>query len=332
MTRTFALLALVLPAMSIFAGPIVPIDDGMTWRYRMTEETGEGFRIEGLPADEEKIELPVVYRSSGPREMDGQKLTAFEMHRSGVVTTTELMKVDERGIVCVGRIDRNGELTRLNPSQIIVPPLVKGTSWDYDPQIGETKVHQHCAIVGQEDVDLAAGKFRAFKIHIEQTEPNIFFEDRWFVGGVGIVKDVTTTRTADGDLLKRVSLELLERPKIAPRPEVNAKKLSASVSSEAVGGAMSAIPNDAEKIFARWKGNGLRQDAKIRCVWIAENIGEVAPPNYVIDEAAATATAPDARGIFTFSRPEEGWAPGQYRVEFYLDDALAETVKLKIDN
>jgi hypothetical protein len=56
----------------------------------------------------------------------------------------------------------------------------------------------------------------------------------------------------------------------------------------------------------------------------------VAPPDYVVDEANATATAPDAHGVFTVGRPQGGWTPGIYRVEFYVDGALADAVKLKI--
>ncbi len=316
--------------MSIFAAPIVPTDDGMTWRYKMTEETGEGFRIAGVTAEQDQLQLPVIYRRSGARDVDGKSLLAFEMHRGGLVTNTDLLNVDENGITCLARVDQNGEVTKLNPPQMIVPPLVKGTSWDYDTELGNAKVHQHGSVVAEEDVDLAAGKFRAFKIHIEQTEPGHMIEDRWFVKGVGIVKDVTTTRNDDGDLIKRVTLELQERPKVAPRPEVNTKKLSASVSKEAVGAAMNEIGGDAEKIYARWQGNGLRKVAKVRVVWIAQNIGDVAPPDYTIDEATTTATAPDSRGQFTLSRPEGGWAPGDYRVEFYLDDTLIDTVKVKI--
>jgi hypothetical protein len=331
MMKRFALiLAAALPSLSALAAPILPTEDGMTWRYHMTEETGEGFRIAGVSAEQDKLQLPVVYRRTGSRDVDGKPLLAFEMHRGGLVTNTDLMNVDENGITCVARVNQNGEVTKLSPPQMIVPPLVKGTGWDYDTVLGEAKVHQHCNVVGEEDVDLAAGKFRASKIHIEQTEPNVMSEDRWFVRGVGIVKDVTTTRNEDGDLMKRITLELQEKPKVAPRPEVNTKKLSASVSAEAVGAPMSEISSAAEKICARWQGNGLRKGAKVRVVWIAQNIGEIAAPDYTIDEATTTATAPDSRGVFTLSRPEDGWAPGDYRVEFYVDDALIETAKLKI--
>ena len=49
-----------------------------------------------------------------------------------------------------------------------------------------------------------------------------------------------------------------------------------------------------------------------------------------MDEASAVAETPRARGAFTMARPEVGWAPGDYRVEFYLDGVLVEAVKLKI--
>ena len=68
----------------------------------------------------------------------------------------------------------------------------------------------------------------------------------------------------------------------------------------------------------------------MRAVWIAENIGEDFPPDYKIDEASAVAESPTAHGAFTLSRPEDGWAIGDYRAEFYVDDVLVETVKLKI--
>ena len=52
--------------------------------------------------------------------------------------------------------------------------------------------------------------------------------------------------------------------------------------------------------------------------------------DYQIDESTSTAPAPNSGGTFTLSKPEPGWAPGNYRVEFYVTDELAQTVKLKI--
>jgi hypothetical protein len=333
MKSIFALLGGAVATTSTFAAPLIPTADGTTWPYIMTQEAGEGLGFADAKKEEAgKIQAPVAYRIDGTEKIDGKDLLKFEMHRGGVVTNTDLMTVDERGINCFARIDQAGEMTKLDPPQTMVAaPLKDGVRWDYDAQIGETKVHQHYAVVGEEDVDLAAGKFHAFKIHGEQTSPGPMIIDRWFVNGTGIVKDITTTRSAEGNLIRRITLELKERPKVAPRPEVREKKLSGSVGKDAIGKPMAQFGPDTEKIYARWQGNGLRKEAKIRTVWIAENIGDVAERDYTIDEATTTATAPDSHGIFTLSRPEEGWAPGDYRVEFYVDDALTDTVKLKID-
>ena len=328
----FALIASTLGTMSILAAPIIPTENGMTWQYILTEEAGEGLAFSNVQTDDdEKVRLPVVYRIDGKQNVDGRDLLKFEMHRAGMVTNTDLLMVDDYRIVCFARIDQAGELIRLKPAQIMIAPLMEeGSTWNYDAEIAGTKVHQHFAVIDEQDVDVPAGKFHAFKIHGEQTSPGSVVIDRWFVDGVGIVKDVTTTRNADGGTVKRVILELKERPKVAPRPEVKSKKLFGSVGREAIGSGTTQFGPEIEKIYARWQGNGLRKEAKIRVVWIAENIPDIAPPDYTIDEATTTATGPDSHGIFTLSRPEDGWASGDYRVDFYVDDVLSDAVKLKI--
>ena len=74
---------------------------------------------------------------------------------------------------------------------------------------------------------------------------------------------------------------------------------------------------------------GLPDHAAIRAVFIAENVADV-PANSQIDEMDATAPAPNSGGSFDLERPDEGWTTGDYRVEFYLGDRLADTAKFKI--
>ena len=330
------ILALTLtPLAFVSAEPLIPTGDGTTWPYEMTQEAGEGLRLPNLkPAADGKVHVPVIYRIDGVTSIDGKDLLKFEMHREGVVTNTDLVTVNENGIVCPARIDQDGETTKLNPPQILVgTPLATGTTWDFDGDLAGTKVHQHYNILGEQDITVPAGKFRAFQIHGEQTSPLAVTIDRWFVKGVGIVKDVTTTRSEEGDLLRRISLELKERPKVTARPEVKSAastKLTVAVSKEAAGKATTQFGPDTEKIYANWQGHDLRPESKIRVVWIAENIGDIAPPDYTIDEASAPVGAANAHGTFILSRPDEGWAPGDYRVEYYLDDLLVQAVKLKI--
>ena len=158
--------------------------------------------------------------------------------------------------------------------------------------------------------------------------------DRWFAPGTGIVKDVTTMRATDGDLLERVSLELAERPKIENRPEVKSeavsKRLSVSFASDQFGKASTVFSSDTPQIYVRWHGQRLRKGGKVKAVWIAEDIGEDFPQGYKVDEASATVESQNARGVFTLARPEDGWAIGDYRVECYVDDVFVDSARLKI--
>ena len=320
---------------SALAAPIIPTKEGTTWQYNMTQELGEGISLSGAkPKADGKIRALVIYRISGTQNVDGKDLLEFEMHRDGVVTNTDLITVDEHGIICWGRINLEGDLVELDPPQtMIAAPLKAGASWEFDGQVVDLKAHQHYDVTGEEDVDVPAGKFRAFRIRCEQTLPSRMTIDRWFVREIGIVKDVTTMRSDSGDLLQRSSLDLNERPKIAPRPQVKPteppKKLLATLATEPRGEAATTFASDTPKIYARWRGHRLREHAKVRVVWVAEKVDDISPDQKV-DEASAIADGRNSSGSFTLSCPEAGWAPGNYRAEFYVDEALEETVKLKI--
>src|SRR4029077_11326118 len=149
-----------------------------------------------------------------------------------------------------------------------------------------------------------------------------------------IVKDVTTMQDPKGDLLQRISLELAEGPKIVERPEVKSdtapKRLSVSLAKDRFGKPTTTFSSTTPEIYARWQGQRLRQGANVKAVWVAENIGEDFPRDYKVDEASALATTPTARGAFALARPEDGWTPGDYRVEFYVDGVFVDMVKIKI--
>ena len=325
-------------AVTVVSSPeeIIPTKTGTTWTYDMTEEAGPGAQL----ADENLkpvgiVRVPVMYRIEGSKEVDGRDLLQFEMLRSGRVTNTDLLSADGKGILRWGRIDQTGHLTTLDPPQPIVStPVTVGTVWDFNNYADGAKVHQHYEIVGQDEIECPAGTFRAFHIRAEQDTPSRMTIDRWFTPGIGIVKDVTETRSDSGDLLRRISLELTEEPKVAARPQAKnsapPRKLAVSIGSAAVGETRRTFDVSAPKIYARWQGRELRKGAKVRVLWVAEQVNGVAPPDYTIDEATAVATAPDSHGVMTLIRPDEGWAPGTYRVEFYVDSALIDSVKIDI--
>src|SRR4030095_320665 len=220
---------------SVFAAPVIPTAPGTSWRYNMTEEIGKGLNVSNAKADADgKIRLPVLYRLEGTEDVDGKGLLKFEMHRAGTITNTDLLTVDEHGITCWARVNLDGELVKFNPPQtMIAAPLKKGAGWNFHGQGGDLKVPQHYEVLGEEKIDVPAGKFQAFRIHGEQTTPNKMTIDRWFAPGVGIVRDITTMQEAKGDLLQRISLDLAEEAKIVERPEVKSdaapKRLTVSL-------------------------------------------------------------------------------------------------------
>jgi hypothetical protein len=315
------------------AGSVIPTEEGTNWSYQMTQELGAGVMLPGATPDKEgKIKLSVLYRLNGSETVDKQRFLKFEMHRDNQVTNTELITVDDKGIHCSYRILPDGERIHLEPPQTIVAfPLHQDDSWDFDGQAGGAKVHQHYIVMGQTDVTVPAGPFHAYRILGEQTEPDSMTIERWFVPGVGIVKDITTMRNSAGERLQRIELALKDMPKVGARPEVKSdKSLICGLSAGPTGEFSTEFNTDTPHIYARWKGHNLRKNAAIRAVWIADDVGPVAPANYAIDEASAVAETGDAHGSFALTKPDEGWAPGTYRVEFYLDDELVDTVKAAI--
>ena len=67
----------------------------------MTEEPGKGLRIPNSKTDATgRVRVSVLYRIAGTENIDGKELLKLEMHRAGVVTNTDLLSIDEHGIVC----------------------------------------------------------------------------------------------------------------------------------------------------------------------------------------------------------------------------------------
>jgi hypothetical protein len=86
---------------------------------------------------------------------------------------------------------------------------------------------------------------------------------------------------------------------------------------------------DVPKIFCTWVARGVDGDTAVRGVWIAEDVGDVAPANYKIDEATLKIPG-NATGTFSLSKPNNGFPIGKYRVEIYLGDDLAKTIPFTV--
>lgn len=320
--KAFNLLAaFLLVAGAACAKELLPTTEGTTWEYKVTEEPAEP-----------PVRFVITRRFAGTEKLDGKTLLKLETFADRALTKTDLIAVDNKGITCFARSDTNGKISKLDPPEIIVPSkLHEGATWKSDGQVADISVSQDWVVTGSEDVTVPAGEYHAFRFHCEESSPTSFVFDRWFVPGTGFVKEVTTMRSPTGDLMGRRTLELNRPPKMAEATETgSSQKLVAGVSSQPAGKFETEFNSTVPNIYAHWQGYGLRGRVKIRAVWIAEDVGDIAPRNYKIDDATTIAGTENAHGVFTLSRPENGWAEGSYRVEFFIDEALVETVRLKI--
>jgi hypothetical protein len=319
---------------------LFPSEKGTLWRYQMTQEFGEGVRPSGGAEQigpDGKLRLPVDVFAAGAEKIHGVDMVKYETHRLSVVSLVEYLAVTDKGVTAYERADEEGEKYKLSPPQKVLNfPVRAGEKWNYKGKVGDIETKQTYEIVGEESVEVPAGKFDTFHLRVTQLSPTPpgVTEDRWFVPNIGYVKIVTEMKRGDGGLLQRISLELKESPKIGERPTVAAtpekKALSAALAKELTGEPTTTFPPNHPKIYMRWQGEALEKGDKIRSVWIAEDVGDVAPKNYKLDEVSMTANGPRAFGTFTMTKPNKGWPVGKYHVDLYRGDQLVETLKFEI--
>jgi len=328
--KFFMLVALLAPIISVAAESLMPTAEGTTWNYDLVQEKlSDGLN---LTEPNELERIAVTYRLGGIEKIDNKDLRRLEIYRGDAIDSVDFIAIEEHGIVCPARTDARGGVVKLVPPQTMLKtPLEKGAHWTFDGTIGGTKVSQRYEIADEEEIKVPAGKFQAWRIHCEQSAPAPATIDRWFVPGTGFVKVATVVKGESGLPAQRTWLNLKELPKVAPPKSASSEpdKLSAGVSSEPQGEFKTEFKDSAPAVYARWHGRGLRDQAQVRVVFIAENVADISA-NYQIDEMETTAPTANSGGTFELSRPDGGWTTGDYRVEFYLEDKLAGTVKFKI--
>ncbi len=296
----------------------IPTADGTTWRYAFTRE-GE--------TEPGTLTRQVL----APKNPEEQGILRIETVINGSTHSTEFLKNESNAILATAYRVQGGKTEAFDPPITILPAdLNLGTEWNYHGPIAGLDLNLPLKIVGEGDIDVPAGKFRALHFRGEKNEALFTVADFWFVRGVGSVKETVTQRSPSGDLLTRNTIELAKLPaRQQTQPIAEKKKLEASVSTSSDGDPLNVISEDALQIVARWRGHGLRRHSRIRAVWIAQDTG-IAPVDFKVDEATAVAPVDSASGKFTLARPPDGWATGKYRIEFYVDDELTETVELTI--
>jgi hypothetical protein len=351
MRKLFVALGLLLASVSAHADQLFPTAEGTTWEYDATETLTGAAPVRS-----------VIKVRAGKQRLYGIEVIKLETLSGNVVSKFELVHADEDGVTRLARGGKDGQLTKLNPPEpIVVAPLRVGAEWESEGEVEGIKMHQHFTVVAEEGVAVPAGKFRAFHLHCENASLISIKLDRWFVPGTGFVKETTVVRGPG--LMQRVILELKkitsseatrpteQQPGASPKsaeavvpvttpsepaasPEEKtaapSKKLTVEVSGDPAGGLKTEFKSDVAHIYVRWHGHDLPEGATVRVAWVAEDVGDIVEPNFVIDETVTIAPVPNASARFTLGRPPDGWAEGKYRVEFYVDNLLVETVQVTI--
>ncbi len=293
----------------------------MTWQYSLSSE----------PEQENRAVTRHIVGSTGSPETEA----AIRMEEKiGDLPASVRVLENRSGAVITSPQGKAGEPAAANDSSATILPakMEPGVSWEFRGQIAGTTLELPMSVESEEEIEVPAGKFRAWYIRGEKTGTVATKAEQWFVPNVGWVKEAVTQRSPTGQLLVRRSLVLLAAP-LAERDAGlgrGERAFEASVSTSSSGASMDTISADALQIVARWRALQLKGNAKVRAVWIAEDTNGIVQPDYKIDEAAAIATPPESVGTFTLSRPPDGWAAGKYRVEFYLRERLVAAVRITI--
>jgi hypothetical protein len=86
---------------------------------------------------------------------------------------------------------------------------------------------------------------------------------------------------------------------------------------------------DTPKILCVWRIKGVKSGTVLKGVWIAEDVGNAAPPNYKLVEYPITITV-ENHGSLYVTKPANGWPAGKYRLEIYLNDTRMKTLPFTI--
>jgi hypothetical protein len=309
---------------------------GSTWEYEVSDSSAKGASVSHI-----------TVRIGGIEEVDGQPLLRLEHLKGSSPTENELISIDKRGVLCHRRGAANTQAISIQPPQLLFPADFHiGTKWDAEGD----GAHEQFMVAAEEQVRVPAGAFRAYRIECDQPWPVTTKLQRWFAPGVGLVKEITSTRGPSGRLLNRTTLVLTKfsaggndsvetNSAVPPSADISAGaspsptpsvQVKLELASSRDGAAVAEFRSDTPNIFVRWSGENLPVDSTVRLAWIAEDVGDIVEPNFIVDQIERTVTTPDFGGRFTLSRPKDGWAAGRYRLELYLEETLLAKVQVTI--
>jgi hypothetical protein len=202
---------------------LYPLAPNTKWTYHQRQENGDGVRFNEADAKLAKgnvLEVEVVSEVKGTEAFGRHRYTRVESVKAGRLVLTEWFRVGS-GVLFLGRtVDSDtGQRTDMAPPQKLLAAKMKaGESWTW--KASDAPVTMRTTVIGPAQVSVPAGLFNSTQLVHEMTVDLgdaviTVRQARWFVPGIGYVKQQTETRAA-GRILSRSALDLVRFEE--PRP------------------------------------------------------------------------------------------------------------------
>lgn len=193
--------------------PILPIEKGDFWKYKVSIEIPPGVTSEGAAAVDFETEKTRTFIGEIKISEERPPVETFEVVVPGQPVERELVEIQQDRIMMIGTVRPEAEDTKpiwldppipfviagMRPGQEMVPfTILEGT------------VKRGLKVVAREEIEVPAGKYRSIRMLMTGNDGQ--FELRrttWFAPGVGIVKE-EKNRYAGEKLLFREITELVE--------------------------------------------------------------------------------------------------------------------------
>jgi len=114
-----------------------------------------------------------------------------------------------------------------------------------------------------------------------------------------------------------------------PVPEINIEKVILSTDRNGTEG-ISTFKMSDNDIYLIFQANNLPADTQIRSEWLFVNSEEGKEDKKGEFNIKSDGTMKS--GSFTFTRPEEGWQAGEYRVRLYVNEKVMKNISFTVEN
>ncbi len=201
-----------------------PLAIGTQWTLHLRQELGAGVHFSDDDAALAKgnvLDMTVVARVAALDPLNGARYSRIESRRNGKLWLEEWLQLAPEGLLLAKSIDHStSEEMEMSPPQLWLSSALRpGESWNWKHSVAP--VSSRTTVGAAEKMTVPAGAFDAVRVTIETTfatggEPLKVWQIRWFVPGVGYVKQDTRIEIA-GHLLTHTVLTLEKFERASPR-------------------------------------------------------------------------------------------------------------------